>query len=360
MSIVRVMSRTVLGAFLCAMVTQGPAAIHAQAPFQTSPTVFSGQAAAVKGTLLGVPIALVDTGSIGLEGGTVEKHLLCYPDGPNCTVSVPDATNGALSVDVLNATVVAQGHRSAARASVADLAVNAAGQSIRAAFLQAQAEAQCSNGQATVHADSEIAQLVINGQEITVSGQVNQRVDLPGGGVVVINEQTATANADKGDVTVSALHITIPGLVPGTDTDLTIAQAHADIQCGQLFCPADNDFVTGGGWLANPRANFAVAGGIKNGGFWGHLLYVDHDNRIKVKGTGVTAYVPTPGTTMRHIEGTCEINGAPGTYQVDVDDQGEPGGGRDVFRLSAQASNGATVQAGDVISGGNIQLHTCR
>ena len=356
MSIFRVLRAAGLGGALAlAMVTSGRASIDAHA--QSSSTLFSGQATAVSGRVLGIPITLVDTGTVAPEGGTLEAHLLCYPNGTNCTLGLPDATNGALGVDVLNATVVAQGHNSRARASVADLTVNAAGQSISATFLQARAVAQCANGQASVQADSEIAQLIINGQAVAVTGEVNQRIDLPGGGVVLINEQTGSASAGAGDLTVNALHITLPGPLPGTETDLVIARAHADIQCGQLLCPADKDFVTGGGWDDNPRRSFAVAGGIKNGGYWGHLLFVDHSNGMKVKGTGVTAYVVT-GLTTRHIEGTCDISGRPGTYQADVDDQGEPGV-NDTFTLTLGLNGGGPVAAG-VISGGNIQLHTCK
>src|SRR2546426_3006299 len=354
MSIVRVLRPGVLVAVLVlATITQVPVGIQAEAPFQSSPTLFSGQATAVKGTVLGIPITLVDTGTVAPEGGSLEAHLLCYPGGPNCTVALPDLTNGALGLEVLNATVVAHGHESKAGASVAALTQSATGQSLGAPFMRARAAAQSSNGQASVNADSEIAELVINGQATAVTGEVNQRVDLPAGGVVLINEQIASLKGDS--VTVNALHITIPGPIPGTDTDLIIAQAHADIQCGQRLCPADKDFVTGGGWLPDPRRNFAVAGGIKNGGFWGHLLYIDHGTGMKVKGTGVTAYAVT-GATTRHIEGTCEINGSPGTYQADVDDQGEPGIGRDGFALSL---NRVPAAAG-VLSGGNIQLHTCK
>jgi hypothetical protein len=172
----------------------------------------------------------------------------------------------------------------------------------------------------------------------------------------VINEQKPTMQGGTGDVTVSALHITIPSVLGAPATDLYIAQAHADIQCGLQSCPADKDFVTGGGWLANPTRNFAVAGGMKNGGYWGHLLYIDHGSGMKVKGTGVTAYVVT-GPTTRHIEGTCEVNGAAGhTYQVDVDDEGEPGKGADSFAMQLDM----TPVAADLLAGGNIQLHTCK
>jgi hypothetical protein len=95
---------------------------------------------------------------------------------------------------------------------------------------------------------------------------------------------------------------------------------------------------------------------MKNGGYWGHLLYIDHGSGMKVKGTGVTAYVVT-GPTTRHIEGTCEVNGAAGhTYQVDVDDEGEPGKGADSFAMQLDM----TPVAADLLAGGNIQLHTCK
>src|SRR6266446_3068870 len=99
------------------------------------------------------------------------------------------------------------------------------------------------------------------------------------------------------------------------------------------------DFVTGGGFIvgsgaptsslaAGVKANFAVAGGVKNGAFWGHLEYVDHSMSppMQVHGTSVTGY--TFGTnagdnpaTDRVIVGTARINGVDGyTYMVEVSD----------------------------------------
>jgi hypothetical protein len=57
------------------------------------------------------------------------------------------------------------------------------------------------------------------------------------------------------------------------------------------------DFTTGGGWILIPpgtatsapplvesgdKANFGLVGGCKNGGFYGHVNYVDHNNRLHV------------------------------------------------------------------------------
>jgi hypothetical protein len=338
-----------MAAAFVAMLARSPAAPEASAQFQTTPTLFSGQAVAVNGTVLGMPITLIDTGTVAVEGGTLQAHLFCYPNGADCTLGLPDATNGALGVSLLNATVVAQGHQSRARASIADLSLNLPGYSVTAAFVQAEATAQCSAGQASIDGHSEIAELVINGQTITITGAVNQEVPLPNGiGRVVINEQVASVNGDK--MTVTALHVEAPAL----GTDVSVAQAHADIQCGQKVCPSDRDFVTGGGWLGDPRKTFSVAGGLKNGAYWGHLQYIDHGARKRVKGTSVTRYDVT-GPTTRHIEGICLIDGVQGTYQVDVDDQGEPGK-NDMLTL---ALNHVTEVRGN-LEGGNLQLHTCK
>jgi len=353
MCIVRVSRRGVLaGLTALGALVSGPVSIEGEPQFQSTPTAFSGQATVVRGRLLGIPVTLVDTGTIAPEGGKLDAHLLCYPGGSNCAIGLPDVTNGALTAEVFNATVVAHGDTSRAAASVAEFSLDAAGHSIRATLIQARARAACSDGRVTLNAESVLAALVIDGQEIAVGGEVNQRIDLLDGGAVLINEQIV--NAERGDITVRALHIMIPGLLGGPDTDLVIAEAHADIQCGQRFCPQDKDFITGGGWLDNPRKHFAVAGGIKNGSFWGHLLYTDQGAKVKVKGTRVTAYVPNEGTS-RHIEGECEINGRPCTYKIDVDDRGEPGR-EDTFALRLDEM---PVASGP-LEGGNIQLHTCK
>ncbi len=123
------------------------------------------------------------------------------------------------------------------------------------------------------------------------------------------------------------------------------------------------DFVTGGGWIEgnsyvkghkDDRATFGVSGGIKNGEFWGQLSYNDHGkNGVKVKSTGVTAYVVIDPVT-RLIEGTARVNGHGSfTYQVVVVDNGEPGR-NDSFSLSL--SNG--YSASGTLKGGNIQIHT--
>lgn len=315
-----------------------------------SSTTFSGQATVVSGTVVGLPITLVDTGPVDAGGGSLHASLFKYPDG------LPDATGGALAAEVLHASVIAQGDRSRAEARVADVQLEAAGLSIGASFLSAQAMAVCNGGTATISASSEIANLTINGQTITVAGGVNEEIPLQPLGKIVINEQFASASAGDGDVTVNALHVMLTDPVTGKPTDIVIASAHADIHCAQSQPEGcgPKDFVTGGGWITDTpsgaRANFAVAGA--DGG-WGHLMYIDHGaGGPRVKGTAVLSYTST-GPTSRHIHGTADIDGRAGSYDVDVADNGEPGHDADTFALSLSTG----YASGGKLKGGNIQLH---
>lgn len=320
-------------------------------------TTFSGRATAVKGTVLGLPITLVDTGPVAAGGGDLEANLLCYPTGNNCTIGgLPDVTNGALSAQVLHAAVVAHGNKSRAEASTAELnLVNVAGNSIGVEFLQARAEATCADGKASVSGKAEVLGLTINGQTIAVTGEVGQMIPLPGGGFVVVNEQIASAAADNGDITVNALHVVIPGLIPGFDTDLIVAQAHADILCGtgQPGCSGP-DKVTGGGYVLNgaARRNFAVAG--RQLSAWGHFLFTDHATGDRMKATVVDP-MTFDADGFAVISGIAEVNGS-GAYSftVKLKDNGEPGR-NDQFALTT--SYASLNQPVTTLSGGNIQFH---
>ena len=150
---------------------------------------------------------------------------------------------------------------------------------------------------------------------------------------------------------VRALYLVIPTLTGNLsrqqDILVVVPEGPPDEVCGDRF--------TGGGFLfetpTGARGNFAVGGGIHNGGFWGHLNYIDLDTGMHVKGKTVTAYTVT-GTFSRRSEGTATIDGVAGTYVLEITDNGEPGR-NDVLTLTL--SNGYVVSG--VIDGGNIQLH---
>ena len=299
---------------------------------------FSGEATALRATVLGTSTQFSHAGPQPSSGGAHEASLL--------EAGVP----GTLSARVLHAATVGGGSHSRSEASTADLAITAGGQSVSASLLMARAEASCVDHSARTSASSQVAGLVVNGQSVVVSGAPNQTILLPAGtGRVIINEQSSSPGA----IDVNALHVIVTGLA-----DIVVSSAHADIACGGApICDSSRDFVTGGGFItgtpSGAKGTFGVAGGRKQGALWGHLTYIDHGpGGPRVKGTGVTAYVIVNSTT-RHIEGNCEVNGQAGfTYKVDVSDNGEPGRS-DTFAL--RLSNG--YSASGTLGGGNIQIH---
>jgi len=331
-----------VGLALACSERHNPAAPELQttASSATQATSYSGRATVVQATVLGLaPVTLVDAGPLPPSGGAEEASLL--------NASVP----GLLTAEVLHATTTGQGNASQSEASVAELALTVGGNSISAGFLEARATAMCTDGGAAATGSSDITSLSVNGQTIAISGARNQTVEFPGGRVV-INEQ---ASGGQGDITVNALHVIVDGVA-----NVIISSAHADITCQPAPPPPGcrgEDFVTGGGWITGTpfgaKGNFGVAGGIKQGAWWGHLTYFDHgQDGPRVKGTGVTSYIVVNATT-RHIEGNAQVNGTDGfTYEVDVVDNGEPGS-QDVFTI--RLSDG--YRASGTLAGGNIQLH---
>ncbi len=350
---------------------------HAQVVLgSTAATGFQGQAAAVSGFAAGSAATVANTGALSISGGALEAAAL------------ETSVAGGLSAGVSHTAVIAGGNAASAEAAVANVSLTAAGflsgaTTITADFVMSRAEAVCAAVGATVSGQSQVQALAINGQAVAVTEAANQIVFLSDGGFVIVNEQIAGA----GVITVNALHVidAIAGVnvVFGTST--------IGVLCEFVISPTPPssegppcDFLTGGGWIVGPfgaKANFGVAGGFKDGAFWGHLNYIDHGNGWHVKATAVTGYSDDPADTV-HCRIICydvTINDAPGfTARVRACDYGEPGRddvieiklyntppntpppppcgtGLDTPIYSAGGDLGGTHPGG-----GNIQLHKCQ
>ena len=73
-------SRYVLAAISAVLIAfAGPAAAPGAQPASGNgqTIAFSGQATALKGTVLGIPIELANTGPIAAEGGELEESVAC-------------------------------------------------------------------------------------------------------------------------------------------------------------------------------------------------------------------------------------------------------------------------------------------
>ena len=154
--------------------------------------------------------------------------------------------------------------------------------------------------------------------------------------------------------------------------DTPVAKAH--------IVPSPCDFTTGGGFVltdSGNHANFGLVGGCKNGGFFGHVNFVDHDTTntvnslccagLHVNGPVSAYFEPAPGSNVRDLCGTADTN-LFGTvkFRARTEDNNDPnpgGAGVDRFGLKITGVSppftGATavVVTTRVLAGGDIELH---
>lgn len=137
--------------------------------------------------------------------------------------------------------------------------------------------------------------------------------------------------------------------------------------------PSPCDFTTGGGFVltdSGNHANFGLVAGCKNGGFYGHLNFVDHDTAglfagLHISSDQITAYFdPFPTSKYRDICGTADTNLFGNVYfRARTLDGGEPGIGVDRFGIELMGISPpftgahAVVVSTRYLAGGNIQLH---
>lgn len=194
--------RLTLGAL--ALMTAGFLAFPTLGLAQLGTTV-TGDASAVRATVLGTTTVLADTGYIGSTN--LEQ------DAAQNAGSVASL----LTADVLTSSTYSYADEVDSQSSLGGLSMTVNALSITADSVVAEAsQVLGASGTATAFVDN----LAINGVPIAVTGAPNQTVAIPGG-QVVINEQTISPT---GTAVVNALHVTITGVA-----DVVIASATAGI-----------------------------------------------------------------------------------------------------------------------------------
>ncbi len=185
-------------------------------PADAQVAAYSGRGTAVRTEVLGVTTLLSDTGPLPSSGGALSAS--------QASATIP----GLLTAGVLTANATGTGNQSHADASVANLALTIAGNTITAAVLTSEATTTCGPGGPAITGGSQVLNLVVNGTPIVVSGAPNQTITLPAGtGQIVINEQRSSVGANAAELTVNARHVTVTGIA-----DVVIAHSHADVVCG--------------------------------------------------------------------------------------------------------------------------------
>jgi len=278
------------------------------------PVTFRGQATAANVTVLGINTVLGDTGVLGSKGGVLENDL--------ATIDIPLVLTGVIA----HGDVVGVGDHTEASSTVTGLNILCGGVLVTADLLQSRVYVKGSGGQAPVETgSSQIANLVVAGQAIVITGAPNQTIKLPLGKIVINEHSQGT-----GTITVTALHIVINGIA-----DVKLARATAGLgpcsgctnTCsGTPNCSGNFDILTGAGTLLNTFNRVAHFGlGLNNGSTWGGFIFDDPDTLTHFQATGITQYLVADPVT-RHIAGTGKLNGLWNvTYVLDIVENGAQG-----------------------------------
>jgi len=244
-------------------------------------------------------VVFADTGELPPAGGMLSVDEI----GP---VGVP----GVLSASFLAASTSGGNNVAMSAASLNSLSILPGEASIEVSFVNAETSATCDG----VTGSAFIENLSIGGSEVFPTGVPNEEILIPGVGQLVINEQIASSGPGSQAITVNGLHLTLD-----TGGEIVVASAESDIGGCQAVC---HDFVTGGGWIdvGSERGNFGFNAGFKPNASSPTVSfnYIDHNTGMQVKSTGITLYVQGATSTTRHFEGSAKIDGASGTYAVDV------------------------------------------
>lgn len=191
------------------LILAGMTAVLAWPSAAASQTV-SGQARVVQTTTVDplgtiTTTTLADTGMLNDSSDTRQSSQLS------------GNVRGLLSVGVLHATTIGYPDEVDSEASLADLALTVGGNTIGADFVMARATASQGVGGSGVVS---ISGLSVNGLRIDVTGLPNQTVGIPGGQIVINQQQQS-----PGGTVVNALHVVVTGIA-----DVTIGSATAGVQ----------------------------------------------------------------------------------------------------------------------------------
>lgn len=192
-----------------ALVAFGALVMALSAPSRVEGQTVSGNARVVQANVVELTgtatTVLADTGTLT---DSSDARSTSQPTG-----AVPSLLTGG----TLHAATIGWPDEVASEASIGKLALSVAGATIGADFVMSRVRAQLGSAAA---GSADISGLSVNGVPIDVTGDPNQTIAIPGGRLV-INEQQTTSSG----TVVNALHVTVTGVA-----DVVVASAAAGIR----------------------------------------------------------------------------------------------------------------------------------
>jgi hypothetical protein len=288
------------------------------------------------------------TGTLPVAGGGEEASVL-VGDIPG------SATGGvvALSAGAMHSATIGVGKLTSAESSMGDLSLAISGNQITSDFVMARSKSHCDGGPHE-EGQSQIDNLVVNGQPIVVTGAPNQTLALPNG-TLIINEQIMSIVGNTGELRVNALHVTTRDAVTGAQlADVKLATVDSRHGCEEEPPKPNQGFTKGAGKIQGPagpaKFGFFVSDTPRaDGTFKGHLVYKDPGAGFWLQATSITV-VDSNGSCVTTFSGQADSSNGPGEFSVTATDDGESGvPAPDTFSITAvgYAASGALLR-GDI------------
>ena len=181
-----------------------------------SVTTYGGYATGLNAT-----ITTTQNGSVTSNQYNFASTGLLPATGGTLNANVSQAlVEGALSADSLSANTTGQNKQTLSEASASNINITINGHVITADYVATTASTTCT----TATGSTQIVNLVVNGNPITVTGTINQTVVLSPTSFLIINEQSSSKKVKGKNITVSGLHLV-------GSSDIRVATTQALTKC---------------------------------------------------------------------------------------------------------------------------------
>jgi len=202
----------------CGSVTPTPT------PPPSSFTSYSGRAISINATIDRVNVVVNDTGPLPSRGGFLRSMM----DSSN-------SFENSLTTGALDSITQAAGGQSRSQAIVENLYFTLNGDIFTSLIVSQFSSSTCLAADSPPVTDASIfANLLMNGVPIPITGEPNQRVNLPRSAYVIINEQIITRSGNSVELVANGFHFIVPG-----QADVIIASTQSGIFCGSDARPEE-------------------------------------------------------------------------------------------------------------------------
>jgi hypothetical protein len=202
------------------------AAFFLSAPVFAADTFYSGRATGVNGTLNVL---------------SVNHKVLLADVGMSCTglpreetvSSVSNPAPLAVGADTIRSYTLGRDGMASADSRVQNFRLAIPGLTVQAGVVEAKSKSTCDQSSGAIQAsgNATVANLMINGEAVAVSGASNQTINIPDVATIIINERKRRTGTNWGEFRTTGIHVKLLNTDAPANADIYVAQTRAKVEC---------------------------------------------------------------------------------------------------------------------------------